>query len=86
MEKNLRDFPGGPVFGTPYLPCRGQWVQFLTGELRSHMLHGAAKKKKNLRKNTHTHTHTHTYITESFFCTLESKTLKINYTSAKNKI
>ena len=34
----------------------------------------------------HAHTHTHIYITESFFCTLESKTLKINYTSAKNKI
>ena len=44
------------------------------------------KKKKSEKEHTHTHTHTHTYITESFFCTLESKTLKINYTSAKNKI
>ena len=33
----------------------GAWVQFLVGDLRSHKLHGAAKKKKRKkeRKNTH---------------------------------
>ena len=33
----------------------GAWVQFLVGDLRSHKLHGAAKKKKKKeRKKEHT--------------------------------
>ena len=35
----IRDFPGGPVVRN--LPCNaGMWVQFLAGELRSHVLWG----------------------------------------------
>ena len=30
---------------------QGAWIQFLARELRSHMLHNEAKKKKNLPKN-----------------------------------
>ena len=36
-------FPGGPVVGTLCFYCR---VRSLVGELRSRMLHSAAKKKK----------------------------------------
>ena len=37
------DFPGSPVVKTT---CRGLGVQSLVRELRSHMPHGAAKKKR----------------------------------------
>ena len=40
----LGDFPDDPV--VKILPVQGAWVQSLVGELRSHMLHGVAKKKK----------------------------------------
>ena len=36
----------------------GAWVQFLVGDLRSHKLHGAAKKKKE-RKKERTHIISH---------------------------
>ena len=39
------NFPGGPVVKT-VLPMQGAWVQSLVRELRSHMLHSTAKKKK----------------------------------------
>ena len=39
------DFPGGPVVKTPRSHCRGHGVRSLV-RVRSHMLHGAAKKKK----------------------------------------
>ena len=39
-----REFPGGPVVKTPRSQCSGAQVQSLVGELRSHMLHGVAKK------------------------------------------
>lgn len=38
--------PGGPVVGTLHFHCRGFCVQSQVGELRSYMLHSAAKKKK----------------------------------------
>ena len=38
------DFSDGPVVKT--LPLQGAWVQSLVGELRSHMQHAVAKKKK----------------------------------------
>ena len=41
--KTLQVFPGGPVIKTA-LPVQGSWVWCLFGELRSHMLHGTAKK------------------------------------------
>ena len=52
LIKNIRDFPDDPVVKTLCFPCRrykfnpllGNLVQSLVGELRSHMLHGAAKK------------------------------------------
>ena len=45
----LGDFPDDPV--VKILPVQGAWVQSLVGELRSHMLHGVAKKKKKKRKS-----------------------------------
>ena len=36
--------PGGPVVGTLHFHCRGFCVQSQVGELRSYMLHSAAKK------------------------------------------
>ena len=39
-----REFPDGPVVKTPRFHCRGAWVPFLVGELRSHKLRGMAKK------------------------------------------
>ena len=39
------DFPSGPVVKT-VLPLQGAQVRSLVGELRSHMLRGAAKKIK----------------------------------------
>ena len=41
LENILGDFPGSPVVKTT-LP----WVRSLVGELRSHMTHSIAKKKK----------------------------------------
>ena len=40
-----RDFPGGPVVKTLH-SLEGAWVQSPLRELRSHMLHSLAKKKK----------------------------------------
>ena len=54
LLKQLGDFPGSPVVKDSWLPLQAAWVQPLVGELRSHMLHGAAKffffliKKKKL--------------------------------------
>ena len=45
----LRNFPGYPVVKT-LLPIQGAQVQFLAGELRSHMPHSAAKIKKKKQK------------------------------------
>ena len=45
----LGDFPDDPV--VKILPVQGAWVQSLVGELRSHMLHGVAKKKKKRKEN-----------------------------------
>ena len=42
----LWKFPGGLVVKTLVLPPQGVWVRSLVGELRSHMPHGMAKKKK----------------------------------------
>ena len=42
---NLEDFPGGPVVKT-MLPMQGVQFRSLVGELRSHLLYGAAKKDK----------------------------------------
>ena len=45
---NLEDFPGGPVVKT-MLPMQGVQFRSLVGELRSHLLYGAAKKEKKKR-------------------------------------
>ena len=45
FKKSLRDFCDGPVVKTA-LPRRGIWVQFLVGELGSHMLHHVTKNKQ----------------------------------------
>ena len=45
----LRDFSAGPVVKT-LLPVQGAWVRSLVEELRSHMLCGVAKKKKESNK------------------------------------
>ena len=45
----MRDFPGGPVVKTQ-LPLQGSWVSSLVRELKSYILHSAAKKKKEKRK------------------------------------
>ena len=42
----MEDFPGGPVVKTTVLPLKRALVRSLVRELRSHLLHGAAKKKK----------------------------------------
>ena len=44
-ERERGEFPGGPVVKAE-LPLQGTWVQFLVSELRSHMLCGMAKRKK----------------------------------------
>ena len=44
-ERERGEFPGGPVVKAE-LPLPGTWVQFLVSELRSHMLCGMAKRKK----------------------------------------
>ena len=46
----LRDFLGGPVVKTACFHCGGTGLT-LVMELGSHMLHGAAKKKKLLKYN-----------------------------------
>ena len=42
-KTELEDFPGSPVVKDSWLPLQEAWVQSLVGELRSHVLHGAAK-------------------------------------------
>ena len=44
-DSNIRVFPSGPVVKTVF-PVQWAWVQSLVQELRSHMMHGVAKKKK----------------------------------------
>ena len=43
---NNRVFLGGPVVKTPTLSLQVAQASSLVGELRSHMLHGAVRKKK----------------------------------------
>ena len=45
LKKSTEDFPGCLMVKTP-LPMQGMWVQLLVGQLRSHMLHGPAKKEE----------------------------------------
>ena len=45
-----REFPGGPVVRTLRSHCWGPGVQSLVGELKSHKLHGAAKKRWSLKE------------------------------------
>ena len=40
----MQDFACGPVVKTLHFPRKGQGFKSLVGELRSHMLYGAAKK------------------------------------------
>ena len=50
---SLGDFPGRPVVMTPSSQCRGHgWLDPWLGELRSHMLHGADRRKKSLETMT----------------------------------
>ena len=42
----MEDSPGGPVVKITVLPLQRALVRSLVRELRSHMLHGAAKKKE----------------------------------------
>ena len=52
-----RDFPGGPVVKTPCFHCMGHEFKSLVGELRPHMPHSVAKKKKQHdRARMHPHT------------------------------
>ena len=46
MLNNRRDFPDSSVVKTPHFYC-GSGVQSLAGELRSHMLPGAAKNNNS---------------------------------------
>ena len=50
IDKNMGEFLGGPVIELGAFTV-GTWVQFLVWELRSYILHGAAKKKKKEREN-----------------------------------
>ena len=53
-QGDFGDFAGGPVVKT-LLPLQGMWVQSLVGELRSFMLHDAAKRttpKQQQQQNT----------------------------------
>ena len=43
------DFPGCPVVKSAF-PLQRMWVQSLVRELRSHMLHGTAKKRGGKEK------------------------------------
>ena len=48
-REQKRGLPGdGPVVKTLVLPLQGAWVQFLVGELRSHMLCCMAKSKNKI--------------------------------------
>ena len=42
----FREFPGGPVVRTLGSPCQGPRFNPWSGNLRSHKLRSAAKKKK----------------------------------------
>ena len=44
-DSNIRGFPSGPVVKTVFL-VQWAWVQSLVRELRSHMMHSVAKKKR----------------------------------------
>ena len=44
-----RDFPGGPMVRTLHFYCRRAQVWSLIEDLRSHQLHGTAKKERNTR-------------------------------------
>ena len=48
LRVNLNKKPGVPVaqWLRLQLPLQGAWRQSLAGELRAHMLHATAKKKK----------------------------------------
>ena len=46
MIRSSKDFPGGPVVKTPRFQCRGRGFDPWSGELRSHVPCGVAKKKK----------------------------------------
>ena len=46
FKTTLRNFPGYPVVET-LPPIQGAQVQYLAGELRSHMPHSAAKKQNS---------------------------------------
>ena len=45
VKNHSREFPGGPVVGTPCFHCSGAWAQSLVGELRS----GMTEKIKTIR-------------------------------------
>ena len=51
QKRHIRDFLGGPVVKT-LLPMKGVRVQSLVREIRSHMPHGKAEKKKE-KKDIH---------------------------------
>ena len=53
-SKYLWDFSGGPWLRI-CLPMQGEWIQFLFGELRSHMPHHVAKKNFCLPLSTGNH-------------------------------
>ena len=48
----MGDFPGGPVVDS-LLPMQRAWVLSLIRELRSHMAHGMAKKRKKKKARKH---------------------------------
>ena len=48
IQQVTGQFPGGPVVRTQGFHCHGPRVQSLVGELRSHKLCSAAKKKKKI--------------------------------------
>lgn len=50
MKKNPRDFPGGPLVKIPHFCCGGCGFDHWSGNLRSCMLRGAAKKRIKEKK------------------------------------
>ena len=55
IQKISRELPGDPVVRTPHFHCQGPGVQALVGELRSHKLHGEAKKNPKTKKISKRH-------------------------------
>ena len=50
VKENIEgDFPSGLVVNS-VLPMQWAWVQYLVGELRSHMLWGCCKKEKRKKE------------------------------------